>query len=310
MDRIQAMRIFVKIVEQGSFQRAATLLHHSTAVISRHIADLEHQLGVRLLNRTTRKLSLTEAGQIYYVRVQRILSDIEDAESLTSSSAKEPDGKFRLYSQLGFGQFCLPEILSGYAHLHPKTTLEVTVSDRNINLIEEGYDVGIYSGIQKINGSMIGRQLAITEIVFCASPIYLETHGIPEQPSDLGLHDCLCFSFENLDKKWPVLGYQEEHLVPIQSKFVSNNLELLRHYARKGMGIILSPSYSLEEDLRNGSLVRVLPKYHARKIPLILAYPNRKLLSTTVRNFVDFMARTFPFPETDPWIDLASLKAS
>jgi DNA-binding transcriptional LysR family regulator len=304
MDRLQSMRVFSKVVEQGSFARAATLLDLSNAVVTRHVADLELHLGTRLLNRTTRKLSLTETGMAYLERVRQILQDIDDADAIASSQAKKPSGTLRLYSQLGFGQLQLSKLLPLYAQQYPDVMIDATLSDRTFDLVEDGFDVGIFIGLQKFDASMIPRQIGTAEILLCASPDYVARRGAPQSPEDVSQHACLNFSFEQLRHHWPMHGADGSMIhIPVMNKVLSNNGELLRQCAIAGMGIVLRPSFTLSDDLVSGRLVRLLPDHHIGTMSVTLVYPSRRLLSATVRSFVDFISARFPHPERDPWLD-------
>ncbi|KAF1041758.1 MAG: HTH-type transcriptional regulator DmlR [Herbaspirillum frisingense] len=302
MDRLQSMRVFSKVVEQGSFVRAAEILEISNAVATRFIADLEAHLGTRLLNRSTRRLSLTEAGQAYLERVRLILAEIDDAEALVSLDTKKPTGTLAIYSNAGFGQSQLGEMVAGYSKAYPEVVLDITLSDRAIDLVEEGIDIGFFSSLQKFDASMIVRQLGVAQVVLCASPDYLAKHGAPEQPEDLSRHSCLNFSHEYLRHHWHVNTMNGVLDVPVVSKVVSNSGVLLRDFALAGMGIVLRPSYSLGDDLRCGKLVRVLPGFDMGQVSMSMAYPSRRLLSAKVRSFADYVSARFPHPETDPWL--------
>ena len=305
MDRLQSMRVFAKVVEQGSFARAATQLDLSNAVVTRHVADLESHLGTRLLNRTTRKLSLTETGMAYLERVRQILQDVDDADAIASSHAKNPSGTLRVYSHLGFGQLQLAKLLPHYAQKFPDVILDITLSDRTVDLVEDGFDIGIFIGIQKFDVSMISRQIGITEVLLCTSPDYLKRHGGPLVPEDVSHHACLNFSFEQLRHRWPIKGPGGSTVhIPVTSKMVSNDGELLRQCAMAGMGIMIRPSFSLRDDLASGRLVRLLPDHHLGQMSVMMVYPSRRLLSATVRSFVDFISAQFPHPERDPWLDV------
>ncbi|MAF03158.1 LysR family transcriptional regulator [Herbaspirillum huttiense] len=302
MDRLQSMRVFAKVVEQGSFVRAAELLDISNAVATRFIADLEAHLGTRLLNRSTRRLSLTEAGQAYLERVHMILAEVDDAEALVSMETKRPAGTLAIYSNAGFGQSQLGEMLAAYAGIYPDVGLDVYLSDRSIDLVEEGIDIGFFSSMQKFDASMIVRQLGVAKVILCASPAYLERAGAPAQPEDLSRHSCLNFSHEYLRHHWHVNTEAGVMDVPIVSKVVSNSGVLLRDLALAGMGIVLRPSYSLGDDLRCGKLVQVLPGFDMGQVVISMVYPSRRLLSAKVRSFADFISARFPHPETDPWL--------
>lgn len=306
MDRLQSMRVFSKVVEQGSFARAAQALEMSNAVVTRHVADLESHLGTRLLNRTTRKLSLTETGQAYLERVNRILADIADADAIVTAQATKPSGTLRIYSQLGFGKQSLAELLPPYANANPEVILDVTLSDRTIDIVEEGYDIGIFIGLQKFDASMIARQLGVAEMLICASPGYIEKHGAPSAPEEVSQHVCLNFSnIELLRNHWPISVSEETVNIPIHSRMLSNNSELLRRCAAADMGIVVGPSYAMTDDIRSKRLVRLLPEYHLGQISVIMVYPSRRLLSAKVRSFIEYMSAQFPQPESDPWCGAA-----
>lgn len=302
MDRLQSMRVLAKVVEQGSFAAAAQLMGMSNAVATRHIADLERHLGTRLLNRTTRRLSLTEPGRAYLERVRGILLEIDAAEAQVSQNASRVTGTLRLYSQLGFGQVHLARLLPLYAEACPDVVLDVTLSDRAVDLVEEGFDVGIFAGLQKFDASMVARKLGSSEISLCAAPSYIARRGAPERPEDVSRHECLNFAYEQLRHHWWVDGPNGTIDVPINSRMISNNSELLRHCALAGMGIVIRSSFMLGDDLSSGRLVRLLPNYRLGRVPVVMVYPSRHLLAAKVRSFTEFMSARFPHPERDPWL--------
>lgn len=304
MDRLQSMRVFAKVVEQGSFARAGQALDISNAVVTRHVADLEEHLGTRLLNRTTRKLSLTETGQAYLERVVQILQEIDDAEAIASSQSKNPSGTLRIYSHVGYGQNQLAQLLPLYARRYPDVILDVTLSDRTVDLVEGRYDIGIFINFQKFDGGMIARQLGLSEVLLCASPDYVREHGAPQSLDEIPRHACLNFSYEQVRNHWPVMnGDGTTTNIPITSKLMSNNGDLLRHCALAGMGIVIRPSFALGDDLAARRLVRLLPGQKLGELTVVMVYPSRRLLSAKVRSFVDFMAQQYPRPESDPWLN-------
>ncbi|SFB32652.1 DNA-binding transcriptional regulator, LysR family [Collimonas sp. OK607] len=302
MDRLQSMRVFAKVVEQGSFVAAAQVLDMSNAVVTRLVADLENHLGIRLLHRSTRRMALTEPGQAYLERVRQILDEIDEAEAAASVLSTNPAGTLHIYSQIGFGQTQLARLLPLYSRQYPDVQLDVTLSDRTVDLIEEGFDVGIFSVNQKFDASMVARQLGIAEVLLCASPGYIAEHGVPQVPEDLAQHSCLNFSLEHLRHHWTFQSPQGTSVVPITSKVMSNNTDLLRHCLLAGMGIAMRSSYTLGDDMVAGRVVRVLPDYQINKVAVHLVYPSRRLLSAKVRSFVDFMMAQFPHPDCDPWL--------
>lgn len=304
MDRLQSMRVFAKVVEQGSFVRAAQALEMSNAVVTRHVADLEEHLGIRLMNRTTRRLSLTETGEAYLERVKQILQEIDDAEAIASSLSQKPAGTLRIYSHLGFGQHQLGHLLPAYSREYPDVVIDVTVSDRTVDLVENGFDVGIFMGLQKFDASMIARQIGIAHVLLCASPDYIARRGTPVVPSDITSHDCLNFSLEQLRNQWPIANENGAGIkqIPVNNRMLSNSGEILRQCAVAGMGIMLRPSFTLNDDLISGRLVRLMPAYPLGQLTMFMVYPSRRLLSAKVRSFVDFMNAQFPHPESDPWL--------
>jgi DNA-binding transcriptional LysR family regulator len=302
MDRLMSMRVFAKVVEQASFARAAAALQMSATVVTRNVADLESHLGTRLLNRSTRRLSLTETGQQYLERVRQILADIDEADALASSSSRTPSGTLRIYSHPGFGRLQLAPMLPRYAQAMPDVALDVTLADHAHDLVEQGFDIGFFIGLQKFEASMIARQLAMSSLVLCAAPDYLARRGTPAQPADISGHDCLNFAFEQLRGHWSLQWKNELVDVPIASRLVSNSGAVLRQAALAGMGIMLYTSYALEGDLESGRLVRLLQGHQLGKLSVMMVYPSRRLLSATVRSFVDFMSEQFPHPERDPWL--------
>lgn len=302
MDRLQSMRVFAKVVEQGSFVAAAQVLDMSNAVVTRLVADLENHLGIRLLHRSTRRMALTEPGQAYLERVRQILDEIDEAEAAASVLSANPAGTLHIYSQIGFGQTQLARLLPLYSKQYPDVQLDVTLSDRTVDLIEEGFDVGIFSVSQKFDASMVARQLGIAEVLLCASPGYIAEHGVPQAPEDLAQHSCLNFSLEHLRHHWTFQSPQGTSVIPITSKVMSNNTDLLRHCLLAGMGIAMRSSYTLGDDMVAGRVVRVLPDYQINKVAVHLVYPSRRLLSAKVRSFVDFMMAQFPHPDCDPWL--------
>jgi len=304
MDRLQSMRVFAKVVEHGSFARAAEALDMSNTVVTRNLADLETHLGTRLLNRTTRKLSLTETGQQYLERVKQILSDVDDADAAASSSARKASGTLRIYCQTSFGQSQLARLLPLYAEAMPDVVLDVTLADHVVDLVEEGFDAGILLGLQKFDATMIARRLAMSTLVLCASPEYIARNGSPATKYDVSDHKCLNFAFEQLRHSWPLSFNGEQGDIPITSRMVSNNGIVLRHAALAGMGIMVRSSFTLEDDFSSGRLVQLLKGHHLGTMPINLVYPSRRLMSCKVRTFVDFMSAQFPRPESDPWLDL------
>jgi DNA-binding transcriptional LysR family regulator len=302
MDRLQSMRVFAKVVELGSFAKAAEALEMSNTVVTRNVADLESHLGTRLLNRTTRKLSLTETGTVYVERVRQILSDVDDADGEASSQSRKASGVLRIYCHPGYGQARLAQLLPEYAKAMPNVVLDVTLSDHTVDLVEEGFDIGFFLGLQKFDNSMVARRLATSRVVLLASPAYLKEHGTPTTPDEISQHKCLNFQFEQLRTHWPV-QWEDKHLnVPIVSRMISNNNVVLRQAALAGLGIMIRSSFSLEDDLTSGRLVQLLQGHHLGQMSINMVYPSRRLMSCKMRTFIDFINSKYPHPDRDPWL--------
>ncbi len=295
------MRVFVQVVELGSFARAAQALDMSAAVVTRNVADLEAHLGTRLLNRTTRRLSLTETGKQYVERVRHILSDIDDADAIAASSARAPSGTLRIYCHPGFGQAQLAALLPRFAETMPGVVLDVTLSDHQVDLVREGYDVGLFIDLQKFDSSLIARRLAMARVVMCASPAYIAREGAPSTPLDVEGRACLNFAYEQLRHHWTVEWQGAPVKVAVHNRMISNSGVMLRHAALAGMGILLQTSFSVKDDFDCGRLVPLLPGHHLGQLSVMMVYPSRRLLSAKVRGFVDFMSAEFPDPQADPW---------
>jgi DNA-binding transcriptional LysR family regulator len=193
-------------------------------------------------------------------------------------------------------------LLPLYAQAMPDVVLDVTLADHTIDLVEEGFDVGIFIGLQKFDASMIARRLATSNVVLAASPEYLARRGTPTEPADIAHHDCLNFAFEQLRHHWPVQWEDALQHVPIKSRMVSNSGAVLRQAALAGMGIMLRSSFTLEDDFERGRLVQLLKGHHLGQLSVMMVYPSRRLLSAKVRSFVEFMSGQFPRPESDPWL--------
>jgi DNA-binding transcriptional LysR family regulator len=302
MDRLQTIRVFVQVVEQGGFARAGTALDMSNAVVSRHIADLESHLGARLLNRTTRRLSLTETGQAYLEKARQVLQMLDEADAIASADSKLARGTLRVFAPTTFGELQLSRILPDFIRSQPNLKIEVTLSDRSVDIVRTGYDVGIFTDFQKFDASMVVRQLAISEVFVCASPEYVRRHGAPKKPEDLANHACLNYSFEELRHAWFFpWNAKARHKVPVSGPVMSNNGELLRGFAHAGAGVLLRPTFVLDGDLDSGRLVRLLPDHRLGHLSVVMAYPSRRQVPAKLRSFVDFMVARFPDPQADPW---------
>ncbi len=239
MDHLQSMRVFVRVADLGSFARAASAMDISNAVATRHVADLEGRLGTRLLNRTTRSLSLTESGQVYLERARQILDELEDVEQMVVARNHEPLGSLRIVAPVVFGLHNLAPVLQTYAQRYPKVVLDVTLVD----LVEEGFDVGIVIARQVKSASVVTRRLTTGCMTVCATPDYLAKHGTPTRPEDLLGHPCLSLPAEYWGDERVFTGPDGEVRVRPQNVTIANNTEMLRQFALLGMGVAILQSY-------------------------------------------------------------------
>lgn len=291
---LNALRVFAKVVEAGSFVGAARELDLPKSTVSRRVAALEARLGARLLQRTTRKLSLTDAGRAYYEHAARALAEVDAAERAVTQLAEVPRGKLRVTTPLNFG-FLAP-IVADFAIRYPEVEVELVGTDRVIDLIEEGFDLAIRAGKLR-DGSLVGRRIGALERYLVASPGYVKRHGRPKQPEDLRDHECLIFGGSSDGATWKLVRGGQTRTVRVTGRLVVNDFEFLDEAARRGLGLALLPVHRCADDLRDGTLVRVLPDWCAPGQPLSAVYPSARHLAPKVRAFLDHLgARMTPPP--------------
>src|SRR5918994_711014 len=292
MDRLSAIEAFISVVERGGFTAAAESLRISRAMVSKHVKDLEEHLGARLLNRTTRRVSLTEVGRVYYERCIQVMADLAEADAAVGELQAEPVGTLRLNAPMSFGTMHLAAAVADYAALHPKVAVDMTLNDRLVDLVGEGYDVAVRVG-RLADSSLIARRLALSRMVVCAAPSYLARYGTPASPQELANHNCLGYSYMSPRDEWRFDGPDGAVTVRVSGNLIANNGEALAVAARQGYGIIVQPTFIVGEDLRTGGLVRLLPDYSHAESPISAVYPHARHLSAKVRSFVDFLAGRF-----------------
>jgi DNA-binding transcriptional LysR family regulator len=299
MQNLTDIAIFVKVVELSSFTAAAEALEMSQPVVSKAVTRLEEKLGARLLNRTTRRLSLTEAGSELYGRSVRALAEIENAELEVARFQTEPRGLLRVSAPMSFSILQLGPAVQSFLTRFPGVTLELSLDDRQVDLVEEGFDVAVRIGRLQ-DSNLIARKITPCRQVLCASPAYLAQRGEPERPEDLLEHRCILYSLLSAPREWRLVGPEGElHTVPINGTMQSNNGLVNRAAALAGGGIVLLPTFYLAEQLRSGTLKPVLCKFKPQELAVYAIYPERRNLMPKVRAFVDFLATTFG-PEP-PW---------
>lgn len=300
LDRFAAIESFVKVAETGSFSEAARRLRSSKSAVSRNVGALEAELGARLFHRTTRSLTLTEAGQGYFERAARILADLEEANLAVTRLQAAPRGRLRVNAPMSFGFLHLAPALPDFLAIYPDVSVDLVMNDRFVDLVDEGFDVAVRIGAME-DSSLIARRLAPVRRVVCASPDYLAARGTPSTPDDLRRHECLSNSniaaphewrfFSPDGKPWPVEA---------RGRLNANNGDALRVAALKGLGLANLPTFIVGADLRAGALLTVLDDYIAQDMTLNAIYPNARHLSPKVRAFVDFLTERFgPRPYWD-----------
>ena len=290
MDRFLALSVFAKVVEQGSFARAAERLELSTSAVSRHVAELEAHLDARLLNRTTRRLSLTESGSAFYQRCVQLLADLEEAEEAVTAATVVPRGTLKLTCSITFGTRHLAPAIAAFAVRHPQLRFDVELSDRAVDIVDEGFDLAVRIG-EIGSQSLIGRRIGSSQVVCCAAPSYLAAYGVPRSPAELAEHACLSYEYSPTRNVWRFRDRQgREQDVRIGGPVHANNGQMLCALAVAGVGINFEPDFIVAPDVRAGRLVPLLPQFAPPSIPIHAVYPSRRHLSAKVRAFVDFLA--------------------
>ena len=296
MDNLTDIAVFVQVVETGSFTSAAERLGLSRSVISKYIGRLEDRLAARLLNRTTRRLSLTEAGQAFFTRSRQGLQEIEAAEDEVSNLQASPRGKLRLNTPMSFGILHIAPALSDFLAQYPDLSVEMSLDDRQVDLVEEGIDLAIRIA-ELPDSSLVARRLATCQHVVCAAPDYLAKFGIPRVPTDLRRHNALTYRYQNSSREWRFLAPDGRYTsVPVSGSIEMNNSLALREAVLRGAGITLTPTFIVGEDIKAGKLHRVLSNYRAHEISIYAVYPERRHLSPKVQAFVEFMKQRLTEP--------------
>lgn len=292
MDTHTAMQTYARIVELGSFAAAADKMGQARSVVTRQIAYLEEKYGVRLLNRTTRKLSMTDAGRAFYDRVRPILAEVADLELSLQAEGQAPSGRLRISAPVSFGILHLGPAIAEYLLRYPDVVIDLDLNDRVVDLVEDGYDVAVRIGPLQ-DSSLVARPLAPQQLLVCAAPAYLERHGAPQVPEDLKQHRCLHYAYASTGNEWHFEKDGITHLVRVNAALRANNGDVLRTAALAGHGVILQPEFLVGEDVRAGRLVALLQDYGHTPISMYAVYPHRRFLSPKVRSFVEHLEERF-----------------
>lgn len=299
MDRLRAFEIFVAVVTRQGFARAAEALDTSPANVTRYIAELEAHLGSRLINRHSRKLSLTESGEALFERARAILQDVSEAEAASASTTVTPRGRLRVNAPQSFGVLHLAPRWPKFARRFPEVELDVSLIDRVVDVVDEGVDLAIrISRAGSVQHA--ARRLATSRNVICASPAYLRKHGRPKTPADLARHDCIGYTYSATGHDWQLHDDDGNvHAVRVRGAMQTNNGDTAAAAAIAGLGIIWQPTFIIGPALRAGRLVPILPGYRIPDIDILAVYPSRRHLSAKVRAMIDFLADEFG--GTPPW---------
>ncbi|WP_248739325.1 MULTISPECIES: LysR family transcriptional regulator [unclassified Pseudomonas] len=298
MDLFQSMSVYVKVVESGSMTAAALQCEMSTTMVGNHLRALEQRLGVQLLQRTTRRQRLTEFGTVYYQRCLEVLGLVQDSERLAEQTLDEPRGLLRITAPLTFGVERLAPALSEFSLQYPQVRMDVVLTNSRPDLLESGLDVAFRLGHFE-QSNLIARPLIDYTLTVCASPDYVARRGMPLTPEDLQQHDCLSFAYpagddwQSVEKRWRLSGPDGEIMVDVSGPMLMNTSAGLHQAARTGMGIVMLPDALVEQDLRDGKLVAVMPDYQPPSRPLHLLYAQDRYRLPKLRRFVEFAMRTW-----------------
>ncbi|MEP6964635.1 MAG: LysR family transcriptional regulator [Polaromonas sp.] len=292
MDRFLEMQTFNAVVDAGSFVKAADAMNMSKAAVSRNVVDMETRLGVRLLHRTTRRLSLTDEGQVFYARSKELLAELEEAEAEITSRSEAASGLLRVNAPVTFGILHLAPLWGMFKALNPRVTLDITLADRVVDLVEEGYDVVIRIATLE-NSTLVSKRLASTRMVLCASPQYLKLHGTPGHPGELTRHAVISYSYWSTRDEWRFEGPLGPVSVKTSPCIHTNSGDTCRAAALSHQGVILQPTFLVGQDLSAGSLVELMPEFRSIELGVYAVYPTRKHVSAKVRALIEFLAAHF-----------------
>ncbi len=322
MDQLRSLRVFTQVISEGSFAGAARVLDMAPAVVTRAVAELEEHLGVRLLNRTTRKLALTDIGEAYVERARNILAELEEADAVAGSSTLQIRGTLRVLCPPAFAVHQLAPNLSGFRALHPNISLELSTPGP-VEVADEHFDVSILSiGQQALEGDFVVRKLATSTFMLCASPGYLASHGHPQHPGDLSRFDGVLPAVAAV--RHGLMLYRQTPAAPLhrptdtwaidpgdpgpvrialaRPALTVAHIDMMLAAAVAGLGIAGLPSFVTESALRDGRLVRVLPDWRGQILTLYVAMPSRKYVPAKTRAFIDFLVQAFGGEDEDPWL--------
>jgi len=296
VDHLTALRVFREVVERNSFAAAARRLCLSPAAVSKNIGELEAHLSTRLLNRTTRRLSLTEAGQQYYTQIAQILDDLDEADRALGPMQSEPTGTLRVSAPMSLTLTQLADAIPQFLCRYPQLSLDLRLDDRRVDLVKEGFDVAIRGSDKLEDSSLVARKLMSMTHVLCGAPAYFSRHGVPDSPEALRQHECVQFSLSGHARLWSFRkhGAQGDVQVdvPIDGRYKVTSSLAVREALLAGFGISLIPLVYVRDDIEHGRLVTVLDAWSTVETHVYAVYPSRRYLNSKVRAFVDFLIET------------------
>jgi DNA-binding transcriptional LysR family regulator len=292
LDRFVSMAVFIHAADKRSFTAAAEAFDISATMVGKHVRSLEDRVGARLLNRTTRQQSLTEVGRLYYQHCKQLLADAEAADTCANELLAAPRGLLKIHAPVSFGSQRLAPVLARYLKLHAEVSIDLALSDRVADLVEEGYEAAIRIGILPDSG-LTARALKPYTMWLCAAPSYLSANGTPQTAQDLAAHNCLGFSYWQKKNTWRFSHEGRSETVQVQGRFSVNNGQALRMAALEGFGIIMQPEILVGEDVAAGRLVRLLPDHELPSRPMHVVYLADRRPTPKLRSFVDFMVEAF-----------------
>jgi DNA-binding transcriptional LysR family regulator len=293
MDKFESIKAFTKVVASGGFAAAAREMGLSRSAVNKLVINLENDLGVQLLHRSTRRVSPTETGLAFYDRCVSILADLQEAELAVSQLHEEPKGTLRVNAPMSFGTLHLAAAITDFMVKYSDLQVQLTLEDRFIDPITEGFDMTVRIGNPPNSAALIVHPLSAARRVLCASPDYLEKYGNPAHPSELRQHACLHYGHSTIGNQWKLIGPDGEHLISTPAVLCSNNGEVLQAAAVKGLGIALLPTFIVGSCLQQGTLQIVLPDYAPPDIYVCVIYPANRHLSAKIQLFTSFLKQRF-----------------
>ena len=293
MDKFESIRAFSQVVEEGGFAAAARKMQVSRSTVNKLVINLENQLGVQLLYRTTRQVIPTHTGRAFYERCIDILSSLEEAELAVSQEHSEPKGILKINAPMSFGISFLGSKIAEFMTRYTDVKIQLTLEDRFIDPIAEGYDLTIRIGLPLESPSLVAHHITALPLVVCAAPSYLKTKGIPNNPGELKNHSCLYYGYSTTGGQWQLRDQNQQERVFVDGVLCSNNGEVLRDAAVKGLGVVILPAFIVDKELERGELQVILPDYQPPELTLCVIYPVNRHLSTKVQLFTQFLQECF-----------------